>query len=161
MQRHEMSLIDGILGTLQPVAIIMTRADMALAVLAREQIVVGQQGGGFGADVGKNKSGDFLRLIGRMLHALGESAVGGFSGLLQTLAAGVVKPTMVTAANASVFHPAEFQRCAAMRAMQRQQTELVVAVPKKHKIFAEQSGFGRLAVLSHKLGKTHRPPVAP
>ena len=42
MERYQMSLVHGVFGALQPVAIIMAGADVALAIFAQEEIVVGQ-----------------------------------------------------------------------------------------------------------------------
>ena len=107
MQRNEMSLIDGVLGALQPVAVIMAGADMALAVFTQEQIVVGQQRRGLRADVSKYEPADLLRLISRMLQPIFEAAIARFRRLLETLALGIVEPAVVTAADSGVFDPTE------------------------------------------------------
>ena len=55
-----MSLVDGILGALQPVAIFRAGADHALAVFFEQQIIARQERRGIWADVGENEAADFL-----------------------------------------------------------------------------------------------------
>ena len=107
MQRYEMSLVHRIFGALQPVAIVMAGADMALAIFSKKQIIVWQQRRGCRTHVSKNKPGDLLSLVSRMLHAVFKTTVGRFRGLFETLPMDVVEPAVVAAANTSLFHPAE------------------------------------------------------
>src|SRR5882724_2084711 len=117
MERDQMSLVDGILGALEPVTIFRAGADDALAILFEKQIIGRQKRRGFRANVGENKTSDFLSFIRRVLDAIFEGAVRGFCGLFEAAAVHVIKPTVVTAADALILHSTEFQRRAAMRAM--------------------------------------------
>ena len=112
-----MSLVDGILRALEPIAIFRAGADDALAAIGEKQIITRQQRRRIGANVGKDKTGDFLSFVRRVLDTIFEGAVRGLGGLFETAAADVIKPAVVTAADALILHPAEFQRRAAMRAM--------------------------------------------
>jgi hypothetical protein len=42
MERYQMTLVHRVFGALKPIAIVMAGADVALAILAQEEIVVGQ-----------------------------------------------------------------------------------------------------------------------
>ena len=42
MERNQMTLVHRVFGALEPVAIIMAGADVALAIFAQKEIVVGQ-----------------------------------------------------------------------------------------------------------------------
>jgi hypothetical protein len=95
-----------------------------------------------------------------MFDAVFEGAVGRLSRLFQTIAVNIVKPAVVSAANALRFHPAEFQRGAAMGAVQIDHAKPSVAVAKENKIFAEQARANRTAFGFYMFRKTHRPPVA-
>ena len=95
-------------------------ADVALAILAQKQIVAGQQWGGLRADVGKDDSGNLLRAISWMPYPLCEGTLRGFGGLLEAFSSGVIKPTVVAAAYARIFHPPELEGSTAVRAMQRE-----------------------------------------
>ena len=117
MERDQMSLVDGILGALEPVTIFRAGADHALAILFEKQIIGRQKRRGFWADISENKAGDLLSFIRRVLDTIFEGAVHGFGGLLEATAVHVIKPAVVTAAEALILHSAEFQRRAAMRAM--------------------------------------------
>ena len=84
-------------------------ADHALAILFEKQIIGRQKRRGFWADVSENKAGDLLRFIRRVLDTIFERAVRGFGGLFEAAAADVIKPAVVTAAEALILHSAEFQ----------------------------------------------------
>ena len=55
-----MSLVDGILGALEPVTIFRAGADHALAILFEKQIIGRQKRRGIWADVSENKAADLL-----------------------------------------------------------------------------------------------------
>src|SRR5258708_18812148 len=92
MERAQMSLVDGIFGALEPVAIFRAGADHALAILFEKQIIGRQKRCGIWADVSENKAGDLLSFICRVLDTIFEGAVRGFGGLFEALAAYVIKP---------------------------------------------------------------------
>src|SRR6266850_4086204 len=117
MERDQMSLVDGILGALEPVTIFRAGADHALAILFEKQIIGRQERRGIWTDVGENETSDLLSFIRRVLDTIFESTVRGFGGLLEATAVHVIKPAVITAADALILHSAEFQRRAAMRAM--------------------------------------------
>src|ERR1051326_8235924 len=134
---------------------------MALAVLAREEIVARQERRGIGSEIGEDEAADLLRLVGRMLDAVFERAAFGLRRLLDTFAGKIVEPAVIAAAEAAVFDTAELERSPAMRAMEAQKPELAVARAEQHEILAEQSDFRRAAFLPNVLAKSHGPPVAP
>jgi hypothetical protein len=105
---------------------------MAFAVLAQKQIIVGQQWCGIRAKIRENESGDLLGFVRRMLYAILITAVRGLRGLFETPALDIVKPTMVAATNPGIFDPAELQRGTAVRAVQTEESQTVVPIPKKH-----------------------------
>ena len=72
-----------------------------------------------------------------MFDAIFERGIRRLGRLLETIAAHVIEPAVIAAANAAVFDPAEFQRRAAMGAMQFNQPQLIRAVAKQHKVFAQ------------------------
>src|ERR1043165_2422665 len=133
---------------------------MALAVLAREEIVARQERRGIGSEIGEDEAADLLRLVGRMLDAVFERAAFGLRRLLDTFAGKIVEPAVIAAAEAAVFDTAELERSPAMRAMEAQKPELAVARAEQHEIFAEQSDFRGAAFLPNVLAKSHGPPVA-
>src|SRR5439155_11564681 len=83
VERDKMSLIHGVLGALEPVAIFRAGADDALATLFEKQIVARQYRRGLRPDVRENESGDFLSFVRGMLDAVFEGAIGRFCRLLQ------------------------------------------------------------------------------
>src|SRR5258707_14940917 len=91
VERDQMSLVDGILGALEPVTIFRAGADDALAILFEKQIIGRQKRRGFWADISENKAGDLLSFIRRVLDTIFEGAVRGFGGLLEATAVHVIK----------------------------------------------------------------------
>src|SRR5262245_50137813 len=138
-----MSLVDGILGALQPIAIFRAGADDPFAVIFEEQIIARQERRGIGANIGKDKTSKLFGFERRMADAIFECAVGGFGGLLQAAAAHVVEPAMIAAADAAIFDAAEFERCAAMGAVQLDQAEPSAAVAKQYEVLAKQPYLDR------------------
>ena len=57
-----MSLVDGILGALEPVTIFRAGADHALAILFEKQIIGRQKRRGIWADISENKASDLFEL---------------------------------------------------------------------------------------------------
>src|ERR1051325_5533126 len=100
---------------------------MALAVLAREEIVARQERRGVGAEVGEDEAAQILCLVRRMLDAFFERAAFGLRRLLDAFTGEIVQPAMIAAADAAVLDAAELERCAAMRAMEAQKTQLAAA----------------------------------
>jgi hypothetical protein len=96
----------------------------------------------------------------RMFDAIFERAIGRLGGLIETISAPVVEPTVIAAANAIVFDAAELQRRAAMGTMQFNQSERARAIAKQNKIFTEQSYFPRSGWFRNFLAKRHGPPIA-
>src|SRR5262249_39106972 len=135
MKRDRVRAISRILGPLQPVAIFHIAADDPTTIFPDKQIVARQQHGWLGADISKDKAASILGFIGWMLNTLFERAIGGLRRLLQTVAPNVVKPAVITAAQAVFLDPAIFERRAAMGTMKRHESKPFPAVAKQHELF--------------------------
>src|SRR6266404_4041610 len=98
-------------------------------------------------------------MVCRVLNAFFESAIARLSRLLQTIALNVVEPTMITTTNPIVLDSPVFERCAAMRTMERDESELSRAVAKQRKLFRQQLHFDRSTFGFHRFAERHRPPV--
>jgi hypothetical protein len=109
MERYRMAAIRGILGALQPVTELLTATDHAAAVGSNQQVVAWQQGRRFRADVGEDETACILGVKRRMLNPLFERAVFRFGGLLQTFAAPVVEPAVVTTPDTIIFDAPELE----------------------------------------------------
>src|SRR5439155_25902274 len=77
----------------------------------------------------------------------------------QDLAVDVVEPTVVAAADAAPLHHAELQRCAPVRAMELEQTDLASPVAEEDQVLAQNAHpFGKVLELG---GQPDRVPEAP
>jgi hypothetical protein len=65
MKRDEMGLIDRILGSLQPITIIMAGTNLTLTILLRNKSYLGNNGAGSGPR--QDEPADLLGLVSRML----------------------------------------------------------------------------------------------
>src|SRR4029434_72134 len=118
MKRDGVRSVGGILGALQPVAKLFAAADDAASVTSNQQVIAGQRPRGCRADVREHKASRLPGMISRMLNTILEGAVFRLGGLLQTFAAPVIEPTVVTAPDAVVLDTAELKRRAAMGAVE-------------------------------------------
>src|SRR5215813_11985625 len=117
VERDGVGAVGGILGALQPVTKLFAAPDHATSVTSNQQVVTGKQGRRLRTDVREHKASRLLGMIGRVLDTVLERAVFRLGGLLQTFAAAIIKPTLVTAANAVILDPPKLKRCAAMGAV--------------------------------------------
>src|SRR6266511_4304551 len=84
-----------------------------------------------------------------MFDPLFERAVNRLGGLLQTVTAHIVKPTMIAASDAFVFDAAELQRSTPVRTMKRYQPEAGRAITKQDEVFCQQSNLYRRTFRFH------------
>src|SRR5262245_15203378 len=86
---------------------------------------------------------------------------GGFSGRLQTVSLGVVKPAMIRAGDAPFLDPPITKRRAAVRAAIVQQTDVAFLVAKQHQGLAENP-YDLRGAFSGKLARdADGKPIAP
>src|SRR5947209_16685616 len=100
-----------------------------------------------------------VSMLCRVPNAFFEGAIARLGRLLQTIALNVVEPTVITTANPIVLDSPVFERCAAMRTMERDESELPRAVAKQRKLLRQQLHFDRSTFGFHRFAERHRPPV--
>ena len=134
-----MDRIDRVLHRLQPVAAqSLINLQLSHAIAAREHVPFGQERFFFRrSQIGEQEPSQFLHGIRRLRDFIFESGLGVFERLFQTLAAGVILPAVIGAADAVLFDKSVVKGHAAMGAVLGDESILAAAVPIQHQIFAE------------------------
>ncbi len=88
------------------------------------------------AHVGPDDAAAFYARIGRLAHLAVERAAGGFGGLFEAGAGGVLEPAMEGTAQAAILAAAEGQVGAAVGAVPIEQSVAAGRVPEEHEVLA-------------------------
>jgi hypothetical protein len=101
-----------------------------------QKLVSGKKRRLAGSEVSENHPALLLAGIRRMSNRVSICASPGLSRLIDDIAAFIVKPAMIDAAQAPVLHPAVTQIGAAVRAVKADETRLALVVAKHDQILA-------------------------
>ena len=134
-----MGRVHAVFFDLQPVALPDCRRAGDLAVAGQ---VVGVEDRKIGLLVGRAHIGEhqpvvLAHRVGAMAQPVLERAVGGLTRGFEDRAVGAEQPAVVAAANALLIDQPEFERGAAMRAMQFQQPDRAALVAKGDQVFPQ------------------------
>ena len=141
MQKGEMRRVHAVFFDLQPVAFPDRRRARDLAVAGQ---VKGVEHREIGLLVGRPHIGEhqpliFAHRVGAVAQPVLEGAVGRLARGFEDRAVGSEQPAVIAAANARLADQPEFERGAAMRAMQFQQPDLAALVAKGDEVLAEDA----------------------
>src|SRR5436309_16089676 len=109
--------IDVAFVALQVIAVLEALAVHAVVIGRQQEFVVGEQWRSTRPQISKDHAAALSTGIGGVADLFMEGAARGLTGLLQTMPMDVVQPTVIDAAQATVFQPAIAQVNSTMRAM--------------------------------------------
>src|ERR1044071_9067906 len=138
MQCDRVGAISGILGSLQPVTMFNISAHDPTTVVSHQKIIAWQERRRLGTNIGKDQPAGILRIIGGMLYSIFARAAARLRWLFKTIAASVVKPTVITAGDAFLLDPSIFEGSAAMRTMERHEPEPLRPIAEQYEFFTQQ-----------------------
>jgi len=123
-------------------------------------LVGGQEWGFPRSQVSENESSCFMAGI-RLLPDVSTGVASiGFARLVQALPLHVIEPSMIDAAESSVFHSPVTQICATVSTVNIQQTRLTLIIPKEDKVLAKKPNGLRGSTRGQLFGKGQGLPVA-
>src|SRR5215471_6985387 len=96
--------------------------------------------------IGKNQPPVFVDRICAMKEPILQCAVLRLSRGFEDRAVDIKEPAVITAPNALLADEAEFERCAAMRAMELQQSKRAAAIAERNEVLAQYTQAARQVV---------------
>src|SRR5712692_368339 len=160
VQERLMCRVDVPFGSLEIVAVLKELANKQTVFGGLQRLIVREQRWLAGTHVRKDDPGDVMARVGALANLPVELAAGRLAGLLQAVSRHVIQPTVVEAAQTTIFDPAIAQVGAAVGAMQAQQAWPSALIAEQHQVLAEQADGQRRSARRHLSRKSGRLPVA-
>src|SRR6516165_2748080 len=132
-----MDRVEGVLQLLYVIALANVAGVIALAILAHEEMIVGQFGRLPGAHIRPNHAAQFTHGISFERNFVFEAAACGLARLFDAAPVHVIHPTMITAANSTRFNPTVIKGRAAVRAVRMNQADTTELIAKEQQVFTK------------------------
>jgi len=125
-----------------------------------EAVVERERGASIGrAQIREDEPAELVRGIRALPYALAQATARGLARRLETTSVDVVRPAVVAATQAALEWNGEFERRAAMRAVQVEHADASAAIAEDHEVLAQDAHAARRTIQIAR--ERHRLPEAP